>query len=122
MDINKAKETPLTFVTVYNIEDVESLMVFTSKWHSHAVEWDDKRTKSGHVQPENYNWNIGYAGKYYNFEELSDEQMEQIKVEVIEYMFERRKGESYVANKCHPTKQNYHRHRCRRIYRGQLGA
>lgn len=63
-------------------------MAFVGKWHSRAVDWDDKRLKSGIVRPEGYDWSLGFAGIYYNFQELPDDQWEKIKAEVIEYITE----------------------------------
>ena len=66
--------------------DIDALLSLIHEFHSYAVAWDDKRTTSGSVLPENYDYQSMYAGKYYNFKELPDDIWEQIAREVKEYI------------------------------------
>lgn len=87
-DIDRAKQATLTYIKSHGIQNIDGLMDFIGKWHSRAVDWDDKRCKGGIVRPEGYTCGAGYAGKYYNFQELPDDQWEKIKAEVIKFVTE----------------------------------
>lgn len=68
------------------IEDVDTLLSLIHEFHSHAVAWDDKRTTSGRVLPENYNYQSIYGGQYFNFKELPEDIWGDIATEVKEYI------------------------------------
>lgn len=51
-----------------------------------AVECNDERAKSGFVQSETYNYDHGFMGKYYNFQELPEDIWITICAETKEYI------------------------------------
>lgn len=85
-DIEAAKRATKDYVMGWRIKDIDALLSLIHEFHSYAVAWDDKRTTSGSVLPENYDYQSMYAGKYYNFKELPDDIWEQIAREVKEYI------------------------------------
>ena len=82
-DINTAKSAFKTFVRDNDLIDIEGLLEAIHLMHPFSVAWDDPRSKGGIVRPENYNRKPGYAGKYYNFCGLPDENWNQIKDEIM---------------------------------------
>ena len=72
-DIEAAKRATKDYVMGWRIKDIDALLSLIHEFHLYAVAWDDKRTTSGSVLPENYDYQSMYAGKYYNFKELPDD-------------------------------------------------
>ena len=85
-DIEIAKRATKDYVVDWEIEDVDTLLSLIHEFHSHAVAWDDKRTTSGRVLPENYNYQSIYGGQYFNFKELPEDIWGDIATEVKEYI------------------------------------
>lgn len=85
-DIEIAKRATKDYVVDREIEDVDTLLSLIHEFHSHAVAWDDKRTTSGRVLPENYNYQSIYGGQYFNFKELPKDIWGDIATEVKEYI------------------------------------
>ena len=85
-DIEIAKRATKDYVVDREIEDVDTLLSLIHEFHSHAVAWDDKRTTSGRVLPENYNYQSIYGGQYFNFKELPEDIWGDIATEVKEYI------------------------------------
>ena len=85
-DIESAKHATKNYVVEWEIKDIDTLLSLIHDFHSHAVAWDDKRTTSGRVLPENYNYQSIYGGKYFNFKELPEDTWESIALEVKEYI------------------------------------
>lgn len=85
-DIESAKHATKNYVVEWEIKDIDTLLSLIHDFHSRAVAWDDKRTTSGRVLPENYNYQSIYGGKYFNFKELPEDTWESIALDVKEYI------------------------------------
>ena len=85
-DIEKAKNAARDFYLNHQLNDIEGYMGTIHKMHRLADEWNDKRTKSGLVQSEKYNYRYGFRGIYYNFQELPEDMWVQICDETKEYI------------------------------------
>ncbi len=85
-DIEIAKRATKEYVTNWGIKDIDALLSLIHAFHSQAVAWDDKRTTSGIVRPENYDYQSMYAGQYFNFKEIPDDIWAEIAHEVKEYI------------------------------------
>ena len=83
-DINIAKEQTINFITKYGITDPDAFMEIIHRVYGNAVDRDDKRQKAGLVKSESYNYNGGFFGTYYNFQQLPDDIWEIICTEIIE--------------------------------------
>ena len=82
-DISIAKEETTTFVKKYGIVDIDAFMESIHNLHGYAVEFDDVRATSGFMQSESYNYNGGFFGIYYNFQQLPDDIWKTICNEII---------------------------------------
>ena len=60
-DIEAAKRATKDYVMGWRIKDIDALLSLIHEFHSYAVAWDDKRTTSGSVLPENYDYQSMYA-------------------------------------------------------------
>lgn len=85
-DIEAAKQATKDYVAEWEIKEIDVLLSLIHEYHSHAVAWDDKRTTSGRVLPENYDYQSMYGGKYFNFKRLPEDIWEEIAHEVKEYI------------------------------------
>lgn len=85
-DIENAKNAARVFYLKYQLNDIDSYMETIHKVYHLAVDCNDDRAKSGFVQSEIYNYDHGFMGKYYNFQELPEDIWITICAETKEYI------------------------------------
>jgi len=82
-DIDKAIYATKAYVRKHHINDVHSFLEIVHDMYPHAVLWDDKRTKSGLVRPEGYDWTSPVAGVYYDFTRIPEDQWRGIIADIL---------------------------------------
>lgn len=85
-DIDTAKRATKAYIQEHHIIDVHSFLEVVHDMYPHAVLWDDKREKSGLVRPEDYDGTSPFAGVYYDFTRIPEDQWQEIIADVLKYI------------------------------------